>query len=118
MPGGKGTLLGGEGYMFNPKASPEKIRAGLTWLQWKFLNPDRTELNIKRFLASQPIGLATPPTPDIWTGTERTQTEALKAKYANIPVRNYQILCRRVEGPLTGRLEPPNAQQIYAALDR
>jgi multiple sugar transport system substrate-binding protein len=117
MPGGKGTLIGGEGYMFNPKASPEKIKAGLAWLQWKFLNPDRTELNIKRFLASQlPVGLATPPTPDIWTGAERTSTEALKAKYANVPVQNYALF---TEGSkeLTGRLEPPNAQQIYAALD-
>jgi multiple sugar transport system substrate-binding protein len=117
MPGGKSTLIGGEGYMLNPKASPEKIRAGLTWLQWKFLNPDRTELNIKRFLASQlPIGLATPPTPDIWTGTERTQTEALKTKYANVPVRNYQTFTDASKD-LTGRLEPPNAQQVYAALD-
>jgi multiple sugar transport system substrate-binding protein len=117
MPGGKSTLIGGEGYMLNPKASPEKIRAGLTWLQWKFLNPDRTELNIKRFLASQlPVGLATPPTPDIWTGTERTQTETLKAKYANVPVRNYQTFTEGSKD-LTGRLEPPNAQQVYAVLD-
>jgi ABC-type glycerol-3-phosphate transport system substrate-binding protein len=117
MPGGKATLLGGEGYMLNPKASPEKIKAGLEWLQWKFLNPDRAELNIKRFLDSDlPIGLATPPTPDIWTGSERTQTEALKAKYANIPLKNYQPFLDGAK-TVTGQLEPPNAQQIYAALD-
>lgn len=117
MPGGKATLLGGEGYMINPKASPAKIKAGLTWLQWKFLNPDRTELNIKRFLDSDlPVGLATPPTPDIWTGSERTAMETLKSKYANIPLKNFQSF---VDGSktLTGKLEPPNAQQIYAALD-
>jgi ABC-type glycerol-3-phosphate transport system substrate-binding protein len=117
MPGGKSTLIGGEGYMFNPKASAAQIRAGLTWLQWKFLDPGRTEQNIKRFLAAQlPVGLATPPTPDIWTGTERAQTEALKAKYANVPLRNYQAFAEGSKD-LTGRLEPPNAQQIYAALD-
>jgi ABC-type glycerol-3-phosphate transport system substrate-binding protein len=117
MPGGKSTLIGGEGYLLNPKASPEQIRAGLTWLQWKFLNPDRTELNIKRFLASElPVGLATPPTPDIWTGAERAQTEALKAKYANVPVGNYRAFTEGSKD-LTGRLEPPNAQQVYAVLD-
>ncbi|MEN3361424.1 MAG: multiple sugar transport system substrate-binding protein [Mycobacteriales bacterium] len=117
MPGGKATLIGGEGYMINPKASPAKIKAGLTWLQWKFLNPDRTELNIKRFLDSDlPIGLATPPTPDIWTGAERTAMETLKAKYANIPVKNYEPFLAGSKD-LTGKLEPPNAQQIYAALD-
>ncbi|HVQ96439.1 MAG TPA: extracellular solute-binding protein [Mycobacteriales bacterium] len=117
MPGGKGTLIGGEGYMINPKASPAKIKAGLTWLQWKFLNPDRTELNIKRFLDSDlPIGLATPPTPDIWTGAEQTATETLKNKYANIPVKNYEPFLTGSKN-LTGRLEPPNAQEIYAALD-
>jgi ABC-type glycerol-3-phosphate transport system substrate-binding protein len=117
IPGGKGTLIGGEGYMFNPKASPEQIRAGLTWLQWKFLDPDRTELNIKRFLAEQlPVGLATPPTPDIWTGAERAQVETLKAKYANVPLSNYQAFAEGSKG-IAGRLEPPNAQQIYAALD-
>jgi multiple sugar transport system substrate-binding protein len=117
MPGGKATLLGGEGYMINPKASPAKIKAGLTWIQWKFLNPDRTELNIKRFLDSDlPVGLATPPTPDIWTGAEATAMETLKNKYANIPVKNFQPF---VDGSksIAGKLEPPNAQEIYAALD-
>jgi ABC-type glycerol-3-phosphate transport system substrate-binding protein len=117
MPGGKATLIGGEGYMINPKASPDKIRAGLTWLQWKFLNPDRTELNIKRFLDSQlPVGLATPPTPDIWTGAELASTETLKAKYANVPLDNYKTFAEGSKD-LQGRLEPPNAQQVYAALD-
>jgi multiple sugar transport system substrate-binding protein len=117
MPGSKTTLIGGEGYMINPKASPEKIRAGLTWLQWKFLNPDRTESDIKRFVdAKLPVGLATPPTPDIWTGAVRTKTETLKAKYANVPVQNYRAFTEGSKD-MQGRLEPPNAQQVYTALD-
>lgn len=117
MPGGKATLIGGEGYMFNPKSSPEKIKAGLTWIQWKFLDPDRYEGTVKKFVeADLPIGLATPPTPDIWTGETQAKVEALKVKYANVPVQNYAAF---VEGSksLQGKIEPPNAQQVYAVLD-
>ena len=32
IPGGKGTLAGGDGYMFNGRPRPEKIQAGLKWL--------------------------------------------------------------------------------------
>jgi multiple sugar transport system substrate-binding protein len=117
MPGGKATLIGGEGYMANPKASPEKIKAGMTWIQWKFLTPDRYEQTVKKFVAENlPIGLATPPTPDIWTGDTQVKVEALKKKYANVPVENYATF---IEGSksLQGRIEPPNAQQVYAVLD-
>jgi ABC-type glycerol-3-phosphate transport system substrate-binding protein len=117
MPGGQGTLLGGEGYMINPKATPEKIKAGLTWIQWKYLNPDRIETNIKRYLEEkQPIGLPALPTPDIWTGDVRTKQNELKTKYANVPEKNFASY---LEGntKLKGNLEPPNAQQVYAVLD-
>lgn len=117
MPGGKATLIGGEGYMVNPKASREKARAGLTWIQWKFLTPDRYEGTVKKFVAQDlPIGLATPPTPDIWTGETQAKVEALKKKYANVPVQNYAPF---IEGSksLQGKIEPPNAQQVYAVLD-
>lgn len=117
MPGGKATLIGGEGYMVNPKASPEKAKAGLEWIQWKFLTPDRYEQTVKKFVEQDlPIGLATPPTPDIWTGDTQAKVEALKKKYANVPVENYAPF---IEGSksLQGKIEPPNAQQVYAILD-
>ena len=117
MPGGTGTLIGGEGYMLNPKASPAKIRAGLTWLQWKFLDPARYETVIKKFVADKlPVGLDTPPTPDIWTGAGAATVQALKTQYANIPVENFRAF---TEGSRTvrGKIEPVNAQQVYAILD-
>ncbi|TCO48078.1 ABC transporter substrate-binding protein [Actinocrispum wychmicini] len=117
MPGGQGTLLGGEGYMVNPKASPDKIKAGLAWIQWKYLNPDRIETRIKQYLAEQqPIGLPAIPTPDIWTGDVKAKQNALKAQYANVPAKNFQSYLDG-NGTLRGNLEPPNAQQIYAVLD-
>jgi ABC-type glycerol-3-phosphate transport system substrate-binding protein len=117
MPGGQGTLLGGEGYMINPKATPEKIKAGLTWIQWKYLNPDRFEKHIKQYAdGQQPVGLPAEPTPDIWQGPVRDQQLALKAKYANVPPENFKSYVDTASR-LKGSIEPPNAQEIYAALD-
>ena len=120
LPGGNATLIGGEGYMVNPKSSPEKIRAGLEWISWKYLNPDRMDADLKRYAdQDQPIGLPSAPpnaAADIWTGALREQQATLKTKYATVPVENYQSY---VDGTaeLDKKIEPPNAQQVYAALD-
>ncbi len=117
LPGGNGTLIGGEGYMVNPKATPDKIKAGLEWVQWKYLNPDRMDANLKRYAdQDQPIGLPASPAADIWTGAVRDKQESLKEKYATVPVENYESF---VDGltDLDPKIEPPNAQQVYAALD-
>ncbi|NKE56352.1 extracellular solute-binding protein [Lentzea sp. PSKA42] len=117
IPGQKGTLLGGEGYMINPKASPEKIKAGLKWVQWKYLNPDRLEMNLQRYKdRGQPVGLPIPPIADIWTGEPRKKQEELKGKYATMPVQNFQAYVDGSE-KTKGSLEPPQAQQVYAILD-
>jgi multiple sugar transport system substrate-binding protein len=114
MPGGRGTLAGGDGFMFNAKASPEKIKAGLKWLTFKFLNPDRIEAD-KAFEAAngQPVGM---PEPNVWTGEPAAKLEAASRKHATVPREHYQPF---VEGnaDIELRLEPPAAQQIYAVLD-
>jgi ABC-type glycerol-3-phosphate transport system substrate-binding protein len=117
IPDRKGTLLGGEGYMIHPKATPEKIKAGLKWIQWKYLNPDRLEKNLQRYKdRGQPVGLPIPPIADVWTGGPRKQQEDLKAKYATMPVENFQAYVDGSE-KTKGSLEPPQAQQVYAILD-
>ncbi|MDX8032814.1 extracellular solute-binding protein [Lentzea sp. BCCO 10_0856] len=117
IPDQKGTLLGGEGYMINPKATPDKIKAGLKWIQWKYLNPDRLEGNLQKYKdRGQPVGLPIPPIADIWTGEPRKQQEDLKSKYATMPVKNFQAYVDGSE-KTKGSLEPPQAQQVYAILD-
>lgn len=117
VPDAKSTLIGGEGYMINPKASPEKVKAGIKWLQWKYLNPDLVERNIQANLAAKlPVGLPMPPTPDIWKGSVRDRVEKAKRTYANVPVGNYQPFMDAAPH-VTGVTEPPEAQQVYAALD-
>jgi multiple sugar transport system substrate-binding protein len=114
MPGAQGTLAGGDGFMFNAKASPEKIRAGLKWLAFKFDNPARIAHDYEYDVANKnPVGL---PEPNIWTGNAAKTREDANTKYANVPVANFKPFADGINGiPL--KLEPPNAQQIYAVLD-
>lgn len=114
MPGGQGTLGGGDGYMFKAGLSPEKIKAGLTWLRFKTVNPDRIASDNKKAAAKgQPVGL---PQPNIWTGASEQKLLDATKKYANVPAENFApFVAGNASVPL--KLEPPQAQQIYAVLD-
>ncbi|WP_424570698.1 ABC transporter substrate-binding protein [Streptomyces sp. CH-036] len=115
MPGGKGTLMGGDGYMFNKKATPEQIKAGLKWLEWTFLTPGQGYMNNYARAASDksPVGL---PEPRLFTGATDAKDQELKKASANVPVENYQAF---IDGgqQLDMMLEPKHGQQIYAVLD-
>ena len=111
---GTATLGGGDGFMFNPKDTPEKVKAGLTWLQWKYLNPDREEEITKKSVGgSIPIGL---PQPNLWAGASAAKVDAIHRQYANVPVQNFKPFTDRSDS-VKVKVEPPNAQQIYTALD-
>lgn len=114
IPGGQGTLAGGDGFMFNAKATPEKIKAGLKWLAWEFNNPDRiAEKNKIASDAKLPVGL---PEPAIWTGAAADKQAEATKQYANVPTENYApFVAGATSVPL--KVEPPAAQQVYAVLD-
>ncbi|MFJ9112327.1 ABC transporter substrate-binding protein [Streptomyces sp. NPDC102283] len=115
MPGGKGTLMGGDGYMFNKKATPEQIKAGLKWLEWTFLTPGQGYMNNYARAAGDksPVGL---PEPRLFTGATDAEDQELKKASANVPVENYRAF---IDGgqQLDMKLEPKHGQQIYAVLD-
>ncbi|AEW98380.1 ABC transporter substrate-binding protein [Streptantibioticus cattleyicolor] len=115
MPGGKATLIGGDGYMFNKHDTPAQIKAGLKWLEWTFLTPGNGFLNNYQRLAKDgsPVGL---PEPRLFTGATDAKDQELKKKYANVPVANYRSFTEG-DQKLAMKLEPPKAQQIYAVLD-
>ncbi|MDX3851957.1 ABC transporter substrate-binding protein [Streptomyces sp. AK02-01A] len=114
MPGGKGTLAGGDGYMFNKKNTPAQIKAGLKWLAFQTNTPGSGLNDWKRAAdLKAPVGL---PEPRLWTGATDTKDLALKKQYANVPVENYQPFLDGSQ-QLTLKLEPPKAQQIYSVLD-
>ncbi|GAA2541323.1 extracellular solute-binding protein [Winogradskya consettensis] len=114
IPDGKGTLGGGEGYMFKAGLSPEKIKAGLKWLTFWFTSADRYEAENKwSSETKQPVGL---PEPAIFTGAAAETQAASDKKYANVPQANYAPFTASM-ATIPVKLEPPNAQQIYATLD-
>ncbi|MFI5958707.1 extracellular solute-binding protein [Cryptosporangium sp. NPDC051539] len=112
MPGNKATLLGGDGYMFNRKATPEQIEAGVKWVEFQNLQPGSGSNNWERAARNKaPVGL---PQPNLWTGATADKDNTLKKQYANVPVENYQLFQDTV---VPGKLEPPQAQQIYSVMD-
>jgi multiple sugar transport system substrate-binding protein len=115
MPGGKGTLIGGDGYMFNKKDSPAQIKAGLAWLDHMFLTPGKGFLGdyVRAKRHDAPVGL---PEPRLFTGAADARDQAVKKANANVPVENYRHF---LDGSrrLDAKIEPPKAQQIYSVLD-
>ncbi|GAA4629768.1 extracellular solute-binding protein [Actinoallomurus vinaceus] len=114
IPEAKATLIGGDGYMVNVKASPAKIKAGLLWLEYYVLTPGQGQLNYQREARyGRAVGL---PQPDFYTGSTATTDHSLRAASANVPVANYKPY-EDASARIPGKLEPANAQQVYAVLD-
>lgn len=115
IPGGTGTLLGGDGYMINPEASPEKIKAGLMWLEYYALTPGQGQLDYARAAKDgRPVGL---PQPKLFGQNAVGQKDReLRAASANLPVQNFKPY-EDAYTTVPGKLEPPQAQKLYAILD-
>jgi multiple sugar transport system substrate-binding protein len=111
---GSGTLIGGDGYMFNKNDTPNQVKAGLLWLEYENLTPGQGQFNYQQAVANKAtVGL---PEPDIFQGDTAAKDATLKAQYANVPVANFAPY---VSGTpkLMDNVEPPNAQAIYKVLD-
>jgi len=115
MPGGQGTLIGGDGYMFNKHDTPAQIRAGLKWLDSMFLTPGSGFLGdyARAKQANAPVGL---PEPRLFTGAADAKDQQVKKANSNVPVANYQAFLDGNQS-LQMKIEPPDAQQIYSVLD-
>jgi multiple sugar transport system substrate-binding protein len=120
MPGASaptGTLLGGDGYMFNKKDTPAQIEAGIKFLDFEFLTPNDGQFNYVRTAeAGQPVGL---PEPDLFTAGSAADTAAAKdeAASANVPVANFSAYTQGLTN-MALNIEPPQAQAIYAQGDK
>ena len=115
MPGGQGTLIGGDGYMFNKHDTPAQIRAGLKWLDSMYLTPGSGFLGdyARAKKANAPVGL---PEPRLFTGAADAKDQQIKKANSNVPVANYQAFLDGNQS-LQMKIEPPDAQQIYSVLD-
>jgi multiple sugar transport system substrate-binding protein len=117
MPGGSGTLLGGDGYMFNKNDTPAQIEAGIKFVNFEWLTPGAGQFNFARAkAAAQPVGL---PEPNIWQpGTSTAQASTSdEDSNANIPVSNFVPYLQAAPN-IKDKIEPPQAQAIYVQGDK
>ncbi|MCG5218531.1 extracellular solute-binding protein [Streptosporangium soli] len=115
LPESTHSLSGGDGYMFHPKATPEKIKAGLLWLEFKNLTPGEGQFNYERAKEiGRPVGL---PYPDLYgTAEPGEKVLELRKQFATVPVENFTSYVE-ASGTIQNKLEPPKAQELYAILD-
>ncbi len=112
MPGGAGTLLGGNDYLFKKSDTPDQIKAGIAWLNYSTLTLGKGQFDYARKKADGlPVGL---PQPEFYSGASESTDNGLKAASATMPVANFRAF---IDHPLTGHAEPRDAQQIYKVLD-
>lgn len=112
MPGGKGSLLGGNLYFFKATDTPDQIKAGIAWVNFKYLTQGKGQFDYARTKADGlPVGL---PEPFFFTGPAADRDNKDKEASATIPVANFKPY---VSTLIPGRVEPPYAQEIYKVLD-
>ncbi|WP_153452571.1 extracellular solute-binding protein [Streptomyces smaragdinus] len=112
IPGAKATLFGGNDYMIKKGSSPDKIKAAIAWLNFKFLTPGKGQFDWARTKADGlPVGL---PQPNLFTGDAKTQDDATRGENSTMPVENFKAF---MDNPVPGKAEPPKAQEIYKVLD-
>lgn len=112
IPGQKATLFGGNDYMIKKGSSPDTIKAAIAWINFKFLKPGKGQFDWARTKADGlPVGL---PQPNFWTGDSKTKDDKARKASSTMPVENFQTF---TDKPVTGKAEPPKAQEVYKVLD-
>ncbi|GAA2831200.1 extracellular solute-binding protein [Kitasatospora paracochleata] len=112
MPGGKSALLGGNDYIFKKGSTPDQIKAGIAWINFKYLTIGKGQFDYARTKGDGlPVGL---PQPFFFTGAGLAADNRAKAASATVPVQNYAPY---LAASVPGKTEPANAQQIYKVLD-
>jgi ABC-type glycerol-3-phosphate transport system substrate-binding protein len=112
MPGGKATLTGGNDYFFKKGLTADQIKAGIAFINFKYLTQGQGQFDYARTKADGlPVGL---PEPLFWKDAAQTKDDSDKATSATIPVANFKPY---VSQPVPAKVEPVQAQEIYKVLD-
>jgi ABC-type glycerol-3-phosphate transport system substrate-binding protein len=111
--GGNASLAGGNLWVFNPKSSPDVIKAAFDYVIYSNFDLNVLESSLAQQAASgQAVGA---PTAVLFKGDFQQKLTALNKKYANVPLQNYTTF---INSTLALRPEPHNqTQKMYAALD-
>jgi hypothetical protein len=111
--GGNASLTGGNLWIFNPKSSPDVLKAAFDFVTYSNFNLDVLESSKAQQAASgQAVGA---PAAQMFKGAFQQQLSALDNKYSTVPRDNYKTYINSTFGL---RPEPrKQAQKMYAALD-
>ena len=111
--GGNATLTGGNVWIFNPKASPDVLKAAFDFVTYTNFDLGVLEsANAQRAANGQAVGA---PTAQLFKGDFQQKLTALNRKYATVPLDNYKTYTNSTSGL---RPEPRNqAQKMFAAID-
>ncbi|MDG9722725.1 extracellular solute-binding protein [Streptomyces sp. DH41] len=112
IPDAKNTLAGGNNYMIKKGISPDKIKAGVAWLNFQNLTVGEGQFNWARKKKDDlPVGL---PQPNFWLNESKKKDDAARVEHATMPVENFKTY---LDNPVPGKAEPPKAQEVYKVLD-
>jgi ABC-type glycerol-3-phosphate transport system substrate-binding protein len=111
--GGNATLTGGNVWIFNPKASPDVLKAAFDFVTYTNFDLGVLETaTAQRAANGQAVGA---PTAQLFKGDFQSKLTALDRKYATVPLDNYKTYINSTSGL---RPEPRNqAQKMFAAID-
>jgi multiple sugar transport system substrate-binding protein len=111
--GGNATLSGGNLWIFNPKSSPDTIKAAFDYVIYTNFDLGVLENSRAQQAANgQAVGA---PTAQLFKGDFQQKLSALDAKYSNVPRENYATY---INSTFALRAEPrKQTQKMYAALD-
>src|SRR5260221_4269931 len=111
--GGNASLAGGNLWIFNPKSSPDVLKAAFDYVIYTNFNLDVLESSLAQQAANgQAVGA---PTAVLFQGDFQQKISALNTKYATVPLQNYTTFINSTNAL---RPEPHNqTQKMYAVLD-
>jgi ABC-type glycerol-3-phosphate transport system substrate-binding protein len=111
--GGNASLTGGNLWIFNPRSSPDVLKAAFDFVTYSNFSLDVLESSKAQQAASgQAVGA---PAAQMFKGAFQQQLSALDTKYSTVPRDNYKTYINSTFGL---RPEPrKQAQKMYAALD-
>ena len=115
LPEAKASLLGGDGYMINPKSTPDQIKAAILWLSFHELTVGQGQFDYERNKASgRPVGI---PENILWgDNASGAKEKELRKQFATVPTENFTFYDQGA-ATIPPKVEPPNAQAVYAVLD-
>jgi hypothetical protein len=111
------SLVGGNIAMVSSKATPDQVEAAVYWRLFTQFDPNEIISNYIAGQSDTTVVVGAPELP-LYVGDYETATEALEAKYANLPIANYKSFMDAISSGKVGLQAEPlvKGQDFYTAV--